>query len=130
MIGIPEETEEDILKTLQFIEELRPNYCTLSIFTPYPGTVLYDQLLREGKLSPDADLSLFSHSSPYNYFMKNIAYERFQELSQRAAETVDLYNGSFLRLFKRAHSKLHIYRRKPSELLKDVKRYIDWRSQN
>lgn len=44
----PEETEEDILETIKFIKEIRPDLITCTLAVPYPGTVLRDILLQNG----------------------------------------------------------------------------------
>jgi len=42
MLGAPDETKEDLQKTLEFLKELRPYSCRLYITTPIPGNFLYD----------------------------------------------------------------------------------------
>ncbi len=44
MVGFPEETEETLQKTLDFILRCPFDEINLSILTPYPGTSLYDEL--------------------------------------------------------------------------------------
>ena len=52
MIGSPEETERDILESFKFARKLKPDYLHLTILTPFPGTEIYFQGIREG-LFPD-----------------------------------------------------------------------------
>ncbi|MBN1270666.1 MAG: B12-binding domain-containing radical SAM protein [Candidatus Aminicenantes bacterium] len=40
MFGIPEETKSDVTKTVEMIREIKPEVCSPSFFTPYPGTYL------------------------------------------------------------------------------------------
>lgn len=63
----PFETEKTIKKTLDFINEIKPNYANFHIATPYPGTELYARYDREGYIinkeytrleSPKANISL------------------------------------------------------------------------
>ena len=44
MIGLPGETKEQMERTLAFIEELNPFTFSLGLFTPHPGSRLYDEL--------------------------------------------------------------------------------------
>lgn len=44
ILGAPEETRADIRSTIRFARELDPDTAQFTILTPYPGTVLYDQL--------------------------------------------------------------------------------------
>jgi radical SAM superfamily enzyme YgiQ (UPF0313 family) len=55
MIGFPYETREIVFDTIQFAKRLK-NYdaVTVSVFTPYRGTPLRDQAIKEGWLGPDA----------------------------------------------------------------------------
>ena len=46
MFGTPEETTDDINKTLQFIEKIQPSFITLSRYVPLPGTELYREIIR------------------------------------------------------------------------------------
>jgi radical SAM superfamily enzyme YgiQ (UPF0313 family) len=50
MIGIPGETREDVLSTYRFCTDLRPDAVRLSMFCPFPGTSLHDDLAREGRI--------------------------------------------------------------------------------
>ncbi len=80
MLGLPSETEEDVLATIKLMQEIKPDYCTLSIFTPYPGTEIFDELRQQGMVAEDMDWSRFSHASPHNYFAPHIPRKRFEEL--------------------------------------------------
>lgn len=51
IIGSPTETREDILGTIKFARELKPDYCHFGIMTPYPATPLYQEGLRQGLYS-------------------------------------------------------------------------------
>jgi len=50
MIGIPGETEEDILKTFELAKELELDTSSWSIYSPLPGSTLYDELVAQGKV--------------------------------------------------------------------------------
>lgn len=56
MVGAPTETHEDILASRNLIARLPTDLVTVSVFTPYPGTALYDQCRENGWL---AERSLF-----------------------------------------------------------------------
>ena len=48
IIGLPVETPETVRETIEFAKELDPHTIQVSIASPYPGTVLYDQALANG----------------------------------------------------------------------------------
>jgi len=127
MVGLPGETAEDVRKTINFMKEIRPDYCTVSIFTPYPGTEIYYDLLKQGVVSDDMDWSKFSHGSPYNNFAITMGNETFREMLGYAVSEFDKYNSNYFRLFRRAASKSKIYMKNPGELLNDMKRYRMWK---
>ncbi len=51
MIGSPTETKEDILKTIEFMKKIKPDYVHITIVTPFPATDLY-RLGLEQKVLP------------------------------------------------------------------------------
>ena len=92
MIGFPEETEETLQDTMDFIPRLSPDFVIFSIFTPYPGSELYFECKEMGLIEGEFDVSIYNHQSPLNCFTKNIPKERFYELRQESVKFVDLYN--------------------------------------
>ncbi len=52
MMGLPGETEEHIRESLRLRDELRPDWVLLSMFWPYPGTALYDDLVQKKEIDP------------------------------------------------------------------------------
>jgi radical SAM superfamily enzyme YgiQ (UPF0313 family) len=92
MIGFPEENEEDILATKNFIKKLKASSICLSIFTPYPGTGLYDKAKSLNIISGDFSWDKFDHQSPENFFMKGVEKEKFKKLVNQMVRTVDKYN--------------------------------------
>lgn len=110
MMGLPDETREDIQATVDFIHEVRPIRCILSVFTPYPGDRLYDLCKERGLIADKPDWSRFSHHSPENHFVKGMSKEEFEVLVKHVFMLIDRYNNSFnanYRLF-RANSRLYV----------------------
>lgn len=52
LLGLPGETLSECRQTMKIVKELRPSFVHLGIFTPYPGTVLYDRCAKEGLIDP------------------------------------------------------------------------------
>lgn len=42
MFGLPQETKRDMDETVRFVRSARPEYFSPAVFTPYPGSYLYD----------------------------------------------------------------------------------------
>ena len=53
MFGIPGETFEEGLQTIEFAVRLNPDMANFHAITPFPGTYLYDNLERFGTISED-----------------------------------------------------------------------------
>jgi anaerobic magnesium-protoporphyrin IX monomethyl ester cyclase len=80
MMGFPNETKEDVLKSVKFMKEINPDIVCWSLFTPYPGTEIYDQITKEGRLPESPEWSRFFHQSPEMNFTKNISPQEWLEL--------------------------------------------------
>ncbi|HOW27768.1 MAG TPA: radical SAM protein [Elusimicrobiota bacterium] len=53
MVGNPGDTRAVILENMRFIRELDPELLVVNITTPFPGTEMYEQARREGRLLTD-----------------------------------------------------------------------------
>lgn len=53
MIGCPKETRKEIMETISFAKELKPDFVHITIFTPFPATEIYRIGLREGIIKND-----------------------------------------------------------------------------
>jgi radical SAM superfamily enzyme YgiQ (UPF0313 family) len=92
IIGFPKDTEESIFKSIEFVKSLKPFRITLSFFTPYRGTDLYEETKALGLINDNYDMSLFSHQSPHNYFCPLIPKERFFQIRDQITQEIDQYN--------------------------------------
>jgi radical SAM superfamily enzyme YgiQ (UPF0313 family) len=52
MIGIPGEDETDVIQTFELAKSLDLDRWTWSIYSPLPGSALYEELIEEGKIEP------------------------------------------------------------------------------
>jgi len=52
MIGIPGEDETDVQQTFNLAKDLDLDRWTWSIYSPLPGSTLYEELIAEGKIEP------------------------------------------------------------------------------
>jgi radical SAM superfamily enzyme YgiQ (UPF0313 family) len=85
IFGIPGETFEDGLKTIEFACELDPDIANFHALTPFPGTELYENIDRYGTMS--SDFSDFTYQGaafiPYTMtreeitMLRQIAFKKF-----------------------------------------------------
>lgn len=117
MIGFPDETEEDIEKTLQLMKELDGGTVCFSIFTPYPGSAQFDAARKYGLIPDKINWSDYSHQSSENYFVKDISKTRFKEYVDKFSRWVDTKNAKDLtigRLFSKAVNEIPNLVKRPS----------------
>ncbi len=87
MIGSPTETREDILQTIRFALELKPDFVHITILCPFPGTEIYARGLREGVFTRDHWRDFAADPQPGfspPYWNKILSDEELQELLQLA----------------------------------------------
>jgi len=53
MIGCPKETKKEVMETISFAKELRPDFVHITIFTPFPATEIYKMGLKNGIIKSD-----------------------------------------------------------------------------
>lgn len=56
MVGLPDETFEKHLDTINLNIEIKPDVVSIFVFYPYPGTELYDYCIQKGYFNPDVPL--------------------------------------------------------------------------
>lgn len=73
MIGFPSETDEDVKKTIKLAKEIQAEYNSLSVFSPYYGTDLYDEFISKGFHHEKAHWEFFFHQSKQMIMNLNIS---------------------------------------------------------
>jgi radical SAM superfamily enzyme YgiQ (UPF0313 family) len=85
ILGIPGETYEEALQTIDFAIELDPHYANFHTMAPFPGTELYDNIDKYGTMSSNTDDYTFEggafvpHSMTREQIeeLRTIAFRRF-----------------------------------------------------
>jgi len=86
MIGIPGEEEADVRQTFELAKSLDLDRWTWSIYSPLPGSALYDELVKEGNIeSYRLDYHQVHFTQAYAGIC-NIAPERLKELYREINE--------------------------------------------
>ena len=106
------------------MKEVRPDWTNISIFTPYPGTPLFDRAQKQGLIPQEPDYTLYSHQNPDHRFTDRIPQERFAILARNIFKEVHAANSSFQSLFKRALTRG--YAQDPGLFLLDAKKVFSW----
>jgi anaerobic magnesium-protoporphyrin IX monomethyl ester cyclase len=53
MVGLPGETEDDLMENVNFLKKVKPDYTYFNLYTPFPGTEAAESAIKEGRLSKD-----------------------------------------------------------------------------
>ena len=93
MVGFPQETEVTLNDTIKAICSIPCDTIIYSIFTPYPGTELFNYCKEKEIINDDFDVALFNHHSPLNYFSVNIPKEVFIKILRQLEIDIDRINA-------------------------------------
>lgn len=83
LFGIPGETYEEGLKTIEFACELDPDVANFHCLTPFPGTELYDNIEQYGTLSTDLADYTYQGAAFVPYTMSRNEITRLRQIAFR-----------------------------------------------
>lgn len=89
ILGYPEETRDDLLRTIHFSKEIGIDFAQFSFATPYPGTELFDFAVKKGLLLT-RDWSLYTAVMP----VINPKYYSLEELNRLFAKAYRSFYAS------------------------------------
>ncbi len=93
MAGFPQETESTLDDTIRAAKAFPADQIIYSLFTPYMGTVLFEECRRIGLVGPDFDPSLYHHQGPANHFCPQIPGGVFKERTRALAQWIEKSNN-------------------------------------
>ncbi len=93
VLGFPGETKETIWETVKFIDRIKPSDVGYYIATPYPGTPLYEQVVKDGLLKT-TDFNKFDTATPV-FDVGTMTGEELREMRERAFQRFYLRPGYF-----------------------------------
>ncbi len=84
IIGLPGDTRESMQKTIDFAIELDPLIANFSMMTPYPGTIVYEIVKRQGRLLVQnwEDYVFFDNRARFE--MGDLTAELMEEMFRKA----------------------------------------------
>jgi radical SAM superfamily enzyme YgiQ (UPF0313 family) len=93
IVGFPQETQETLNQTYMAMKKIPADQLVYSIFTPYPGTEMFDFCREKGLIGDDYDVSLHNHQSPASCFSLHMDRAGFRMLASRIERMVDRKNS-------------------------------------
>ena len=110
MLGLPADTKESMQRTIDFAVKLMPTYVKASVTAPFPGSRLFEQYQKQGRIKTQ-------DWSKYNFHKMADVYKH-PNLSQA---TIEKYQDRFYRSFYLNPRFLW------TRLLKSLKEHTFWR---
>ncbi|MFH1379290.1 MAG: radical SAM protein [bacterium] len=131
LIGLPDETKEDVIKTLDFMRMLNPDMALLGVYEPFPGTPLFYDAIKKGMIKNDMTLDDFYQTNPNDYYKAYpntqtnlISPDEFKLLNTQLKRAFKKHNLKPGKLIKAVISKFRIYLLEPSCLINDMGKFI------
>lgn len=107
MIGFPDETEEDIALTVEHMRTRGASQVAVSLFTPYPGSSLFDNMVERGLLREPFEWErTASRHRREEHFTVAIPQDRFREIAVATFREADRVNMSLARRLRRRWERL------------------------
>lgn len=90
VLGLYGETPETMHDTLDLANRIKFDYAQVSIATPFPGTRLYDKLVREGSIR-DVDYDRFDGTQTCVFDSCSLAAEQVEEFRKKSIRSLVLH---------------------------------------
>ena len=85
MLGLPGETEEDIIQTIKFAKKINPHYAKFPFTIPFPGTAFFNELHEEKRIKTyDWEKYIFSTPIHEIYDHENLSWPVLQKYEKMA----------------------------------------------
>lgn len=99
VLGFPSETEQTARQTINFVKELNPDDVGFYVATPYPGTPMYDQVIKNGWLRV-TDFNKYDTATP-TFETPSLSIEKLAEIRYKAYQEFYLRPGYILKMMRR-----------------------------
>jgi len=113
MLGFPEETKEEMIKTIKFAKEIPFHFANFSYVTPWPNTPLYT-LLKKKKVNLENTPIYYHHKFSVNF--SSVTDTGLKRMWARAYMEFYLRPAQMWRIWKALPDKKYILRDTPSVL--------------
>ena len=112
MLGLPTETRADSLKTIALAKRLDARWSQFTLFTPFPGTTLYELAIKEGGLRSDNWSDFKTHGGwtkgGLAYVPRGRSIGEMKRMQKRAYRVVYVRPRVFFRFLRDVDSPLDI----------------------
>jgi anaerobic magnesium-protoporphyrin IX monomethyl ester cyclase len=84
MVGIPGETEEEIIQTIDFSRKLDIDFAQFAIATAYPETELFKIAQSQNKLTSDWSKSIYALGAKPIISLSDISVDKLSSITKKA----------------------------------------------
>lgn len=109
IIGFPTETKEEIEETIRFARSLPLDRIGVSYFQPFPGTLIYYELVNKGEISEDWVDKHYLSLQTLTYIPSTITVEELRYLRQKMLRSFYFRPKIFIQMLKQIKSPSHFY---------------------
>ncbi|MCW4030099.1 MAG: cobalamin-dependent protein [Candidatus Bathyarchaeota archaeon] len=99
VLGFPGETEETAKATINFVKKVNPDDVGFYVATPYPGTPMYEQVIKNGWLRV-TDFDKFDTAGP-TFETPQLSMEKLAELRYKAYQQFYLRPGYVFKMMRK-----------------------------
>jgi radical SAM superfamily enzyme YgiQ (UPF0313 family) len=99
VIGFPGETEETAWETINFINSLNPDDIGFYVATPYPGTPMYEEVVKNGWLKV-TDFNKYDTATP-TFETPYLSMEKIREIKYKAHQKFYLRPSYVFKMMRR-----------------------------
>ncbi len=99
VLGFPGETEQTAWETIRFVKELNPDDVGFYVATPYPGTPMYDQVIKNGWLRV-TDFDKYDTAGP-TFETPWLSMEKLAQIRYKAYQQFYLRPSYILKMIRR-----------------------------
>lgn len=135
MMGVPGETREDVLQTVELMRELKPDLALVAVYEAFPGTAMFEDGVARGLLKRDMALGDYFGTAPNHYFkidparqVDTMGPEEWSALAAQVNSSFHSYNNRPGRVARMGWAKLGVYAREPRILWADFHKYLGYAS--
>jgi anaerobic magnesium-protoporphyrin IX monomethyl ester cyclase len=99
VLGFPGETEQTARETVRFVKELDPDDVGFYVATPYPGTPMYEQVIKNGWLRV-TDFDKYDTANP-TFETPQLSMEKIREIRYKAYQQFYLRPSYVLKMIRK-----------------------------
>lgn len=133
MIGLPQETKEDMLQTYEFMNEIDPFYAGLGVYNPFPETELFNLGVKMGILKEKIGEDDYRNVNPIDYYFVDpdkrvaaLSKEEFDKVSEWMMRAFNERNKGMGKLARRGWARRKQYVHDMSMVKSDIRKVWSW----